>query len=291
MKRAPAVVFLPNYEFADYYRWDRGNLGIVAETKDMLPSKYARAALQQGLAWEANLGVSPYKFGSTGSTDSHTSLATIKEAHFFGKASGLEPGTGDARYRTAITQQFTKGESLEEFGYDSLLSGLVGVWPHSNTRKELFAAMARREAFGTTVTRMRLRMFGGWEFSKTDLTRPDLSRTGCVKDVLHEKVCNVAWSGERKPGRGGKLPMVGNTVKGADYSNSIGAAILSAYWQDPNFKAGARAFYYARLLEIPTPSWIAYDMATFKIAKSAPNAVLVQKKRAYSSPIWYSPKG
>ncbi len=120
---------------------------------------------------------------------------------------------------------------------------------------------------------------------------PDLSRTDCGKDVLHEKVCNVAWSGKRKPGRGGKLPTVGNTVKGADYSNSIGAAILSAYWQDPNFKAGARAFYYARLLEIPTPSWIAYDMATFKIAKSAPNAVLVQKERAYSSPIWYSSKG
>ena len=327
-------VLSPNDEFADYYRWDRGNFGIAPKTRDMLPREYARAALKQGLAWEAKLGVNPFKFGMIGSTDSHTSLATTEEANFFGKVSPLEPGTGDTRYRTAITQQFSTGESFEQFGYDSLSSGLVGVWARANTRKDLFEAMARREVFATTGTRMRVRMFGGWGFAASDLARPDLSRIGYGKGVpmgsdltgsgrapgflveamrdpdganldriqivkgwidtkgeMHEKVYDVAWSGRRKPGKGGKLPPVGNTVKGAEYSNSIGAPVLSAWWQDPDFKPGERAFYYARVLEIPTPSWIAYDMAAFGIARPSPKAVLVQQERAYGSPIWYSPKG
>jgi Protein of unknown function (DUF3604) len=324
----------PNDEFADYYRWDRGNFGIAAKTPDMLPREYARAALTRGLAYEVKLGVNPFKFGMIGSSDSHTGLATTAEDNFFSKATPLEPGAGDARYKEPIIQKFPGAPDVRMYGYESLSSGLVGVWARANTREEIFDAMARREVFATTGTRMRVRMFGGWEFSATDLTRPDLSRVGYGKGVpmgsdligtgrapgflveamrdpdganldrvqivkgwldakgaLHEKVYDVAWSGKRKPGKGGKLPAVGNTVNGAEYSNSIGTPILSAYWQDPNFKAGERAFYYARVLEIPTPSWIAYDMASFKIAKPAPNAVLVQQERAYGSPIWYSPKG
>jgi hypothetical protein len=111
---------------------------------------------------------------------------------------------------------------------------------------------------------------------------------------LHEKVYDVAWSGQkenaRKPGPDGKLPAVGNTVnvKEASYSNSIGAAALQGYWKDPAFKPGERAFYYVRVLEIPTPRWTTYDAKFFKVAlpKDVPASI---QERAYTSPIWYTP--
>ncbi|HHJ35830.1 MAG TPA: DUF3604 domain-containing protein, partial [Gammaproteobacteria bacterium] len=108
----------------------------------------------------------------------------------------------------------------------------------------------------------------------------------------HEKVYDVAWSGDRKPGKNGKLPAVGNTVdvKNADWSNTIGAADLSTVWTDPDFDAKQKAFYYGRVLEIPTPRWTTYDAKRFgvKIPEGAPTST---QERAYTSPIWYTPKG
>jgi len=106
----------------------------------------------------------------------------------------------------------------------------------------------------------------------------------------HEKIFNVAWSGARKPGRDGKLPLVGNTVDTAHatYANSIGAATLYTDWTDPTFKSDERAYYYLRVIEIPTPRWSTYDAARFGVALSnRVPAVLTQ--RAYTSPIWYEP--
>ena len=82
-----------------------------------------------------------------------------------------------------------------------------------------------------------------------------------AKGALHEKVYDVAWSGDRKPGADGKLPAVGNTVNvaKASYVNSIGASELLTAWTDPDFDPAQKAFYYARVLEIPTPRWTAYD--------------------------------
>jgi hypothetical protein len=94
----------------------------------------------------------------------------------------------------------------------------------------------------------------------------------------------------RKPGKDGKLPAVGNTVDidNATYSNAIGVAALSTGWTDPEFKAGQRAFYYIRVLEIPTPRWAVYDAKRFgfKLPEGIPPTVV---ERAYSSPIWYTP--
>lgn len=103
---------------------------------------------------------------------------------------------------------------------------------------------------------------------------------------LQEQVFDVAWGGNRKPGRVGKLPAVGNTVKGASYSNSIGASVLSAFWRDPTHKTGERAFYYARMLEIPTPTWLAYDMVQIGHSALPKDARLVHQERSYGSPIW-----
>jgi hypothetical protein len=111
-----------------------------------------------------------------------------------------------------------------------------------------------------------------------------------AKGELQEKVYDVAWGGERRPGRDGKLPPVGNTVDvaNATWTNTIGAPELIAVWKDPDFDAKQRAFYYGRVIEIPTPRWTAYDAKRFgiKMPKQVPMTVT---ERAYTSPIWYTP--
>jgi hypothetical protein len=110
------------------------------------------------------------------------------------------------------------------------------------------------------------------------------------KGQLHEKVFDVAWSGDRKPGKDGKLPPVGNTVDvaNATWSNTIGATELIAAWKDPEFEPSQRAFYYGRVIEIPTPRWTAYDAKHFgvQMPKEVP---MTTTERAYTSPIWYTP--
>jgi hypothetical protein len=113
-----------------------------------------------------------------------------------------------------------------------------------------------------------------------------------AKGEVHEKVYDVAWSGDRKPGANGKLPGVGNTVdvENATWKNTIGASDLIAVWKDPDFDAKQRAFYYVRVIEIPTPRWTAYDVKRFGV-KPLPGTRMTITERAYTSPIWYSPAG
>lgn len=327
----------PNDEFADFETWDKGSFGIDAKTPAMLPREYARGALKRGLAYEAKLGVNPFKFGMIGSTDSHTSLATSEEDNFFGKVSMLEPST-DTHYR--FDEPLTgrgknpEGKMISNFAWQTSASGLAAVWARDNTREAIWDALKRKEVYATTGTRLEVRVFAG-NFSPSDLTRADwvtnayakgvpmggdlkvgvggtapallikaarsvdganLDRVQVIKGWLakdgtpQEKVYDVVWSGKRKPGKNGKLPAVGNTVdmKNATYSNSIGAPVLEAYWKDPAFKASERAFYYVRVLEIPTPRWTVYDAKVFGTTppKQAPTSL---QDRAYTSPIWISP--
>jgi hypothetical protein len=111
------------------------------------------------------------------------------------------------------------------------------------------------------------------------------------KGTLHEKVYDVVGSGDRKPDpKTGKLPPVGNTVDipNATWSNTIGATELITVWKDPDFNPKQRAFYYGRVIEIPTPRWTAYDAKKYgvKLPKEVP---MITTERAYTSPIWYTP--
>jgi hypothetical protein len=111
------------------------------------------------------------------------------------------------------------------------------------------------------------------------------------KGKLHERVYDVAVSGDRKIGKDGRCKEpVGNTVdlEAASWLNTIGASELATIWADPEFDAAQAAFYYARVLEIPTPRWIVYDKVRLG-AKLPKNAVLTHQERAYTSPIWYTP--
>ncbi len=109
---------------------------------------------------------------------------------------------------------------------------------------------------------------------------------------LQEKVYDVVWSDDRKPGSDGKLPPVGNTVDvtNATWSNSIGSPELIGVWRDPDFDPSERAFYYARVIEIPTPRWTAYEAMRFGV-DMADEVPMTTTERAYTSPIWYTPKG
>ncbi len=103
-----------------------------------------------------------------------------------------------------------------------------------------------------------------------------------------EKVYNVVWSGDREPGPDGKLPPVGNTVDvvHATWTNTIGDPELITVWTDPDFDPKLSAFYYAKVIEIPTPRWTAYDALRFGV-KMTDDVPMATQERAYTSPIWY----
>lgn len=142
-------------------------------------------------------------------------------------------------------------------------------------RSPTFLVAALKDPIGANLDRIQI--IKGW-----------LDAAGDV----HEKVYDVAWgdADRRQAGADGRLPPVGNTVdvKNAVWTNTIGDPELIAVWKDPEFDAGQRAFYYARVIEIPTPRWTAYDAKRFGI-EPLPETTMMLQERAYSSPIWYTP--
>jgi len=177
----------PDDEYADYETWDSGNFGHAPKSDDMLPKEYAREALKRGLAYEQNLGANPFKFGLVGASDAHTSLATTREENFFGKAKMMEPGNFPYRWEGKLTGaaplQPGEVDSPDEKGIDMAASGLQGVWAPENTREALFDAMMRKETYATTGTRIRVRVFGGYDFSEADLQAEDFAQRGYARGV------------------------------------------------------------------------------------------------------------
>ena len=117
------------------------------------------------------------------------------------------------------------------------------------------------------------------------------SRAGSRSGKTQERVYDVVWcEADRQPGADGKLPPVGNTVDvpNALWTNTIGDPELITVWRDPDFDPRARAFYYTRVIEIPTPRWTAYDAKRFG-TRMPPEAPMITQERAYTSPIWYTP--
>jgi len=322
----------PNDEFANFEKWDKGNLdGSAAKTRDMLEFEYARAGLKHGLALEQKLGVNPYKFGLIGSSDAHTGLTAMEEENFFGKTTPQEPSP--ARLPATFVANAKSGVKIMDWEVGA--AGYAAVWATENTRDAIFDAMKRRETYATTGPRMAVRFFGGWDFDAKDAHSRSPAEIGYAKGVpmggdlskapngkpptflvaalkdsiganldriqivkgwmnargeLQEKVYDVAWGGERKPGADGKLPAVGSTVDvaNATWTNTIGAPELIAVWKDPAFNKAERAFYYLRVLEIPTPRWTAYDAKRFG-NQPLPGTRMTLQERAYTSPIWYTP--
>jgi hypothetical protein len=136
-----------------------------------------------------------------------------------------------------------------------------------------FMVFALRDPIGANLDRVQI--IKGWMDDRGD---------------LQEKVYDVTWSGDRQIDGNGHLPPVGNTVdlEAANWTNTIGASELATVWTDPDFDADESAFYYVRLLEIPTPRWVLYDKV--RLGAVVPEGVdLIHQERAYTSPIWYTP--
>jgi Protein of unknown function (DUF3604) len=172
----------PDDEFADFETWDKGQLGPAPKTPDMLPTEYAREALKLGLAHEAALGVNPFKFGMIGSTDTHTSLSTSQENNFFGKVAALEPTADPIRF-DEVVGGIGGDASVAQYAWQTSASGLAAVWARENTRESLWDAMARKEVYATTGTRIRVRVFAGWDFAESDLDRSDFTAQGYERGV------------------------------------------------------------------------------------------------------------
>ena len=323
----------PDDEFADYENWDVANIdGSAPKENWMLQYEYGRSALKLGLKLGAELGENPFKFGLSAATDTHTGLATSREENYFGKYAKTEP-KGDRHDYEVIP---ASDPALRIVTSQELASGLTAVWSRENTRGAILDGMKRKEVYATTGTRIRVRVFAGWDFEADEVSMHDfvaqgyrrgvpmggdlmkapegeapkfmiralrdpdganLDRVQIIKGWLdkdgktHERIYDVAVSDGRKIGKDGRCKTpVGNTVnvEKATYTNTIGDAVMAAYWQDPNFDPGQHAFYYVRVLEIPTPRWTTYDAAFYGI-KRPDNVPASIQDRAYTSPIWYAP--
>jgi hypothetical protein len=183
---------------------------------------------------------------------------------FFG---GWDFAPEDAHDRLPARVGYSKGVPM---GGD-LSKAAAGPSPKGQSPTFLVAAL--KDPIGANLDRIQI--VKGW-----------LDSSG----KLQEKVYDVAWSGGRKPGADGKVPLVGSTVDvaSATWTNTIGAPELIAVWKDPDFDAGERAFYYARVIEIPTPRWTAYDAVRFGTLPKQGTRMTVTE-RAYTSAIWYTP--
>lgn len=178
---------------------------------------------------------------------------------FFG---GWDFEKADADTRSPAITGYTKGVPM---GGD--------LHAAENGKSPSFLVAAMKDPIGANLDRIQI--IKGWLDAKGE---------------LHEKVYDVAWGGDRKPDAQGKVPSVGTTVdvENATWTNTIGAPELITVWKDPDFDAGQRAFYYVRVIEIPTPRWTAYDAKRFGV-KPHPGTRMTTTERAYTSPIWYTP--
>ena len=303
-------------------------LGNIKTKQGDLPGSYVREALKRGLLIEARTGVNPYKFGVIGSTDSHTSLSTTEEDNFFGKHSGVEPSPkrATAGFVPGVASGRMNWQSLAS-GYAAVwaTSNSREAIFDAMMRREVYATTGSRMTVrvfgGWDFTAEDLN--GDWvktgyargvpmggelkpggkgapSFVISALKDPqdaNLDRVQVIKGWVdaagqsHEQVFDVVWSDmAKRPLVGGKVPAVGDTIDlaTATYQNTIGAPTLATVWSDPAFDPKQRAFYYVRVLQIPTPTWMAYDAVKYKLTLP-PEIPLRQQERAYTSAIWYNP--
>ncbi|SLN09529.1 hypothetical protein PEL8287_00015 [Roseovarius litorisediminis] len=318
----------PNDEFADYETWDRNNLGPVPKQPDMIQYEYAREALKNGLLLEDRLGTNPYKFGASGATDSHTGMATAEENNFFGKHSLTEPNenrmTTDVGHfdtvswpgwyqassgytavwatentREAIFDAMMRKETYATTGsritvrffggYDFVAKDALSRLPANEGyakgvpmggdlppapegKAPTFLVGALRDAYSGNLDRIQI--VKGW-LNADGTTGEKVYDVACAERAIVDHACEGA---------------VGNTVdiKNATWTNTIGDPELITVWADPDFDPAQPAVYYARVIEIPTPRWTAYEAKYFGIKAPAESPMITQE-RAYTSPIWYTP--
>ena len=317
----------PNDEFADFevyqHTLGRGEPRVQSRPK----GSFVRQALKDGLSLKKEVGGNPFKFGFIGSSDCHNGASNVEEDNNIGK-SGVQDPTPEIRMGTTLANSRNRqaavaglaGVWAEENTREAIFEAFQ--------RKEVFATSGPRikvrffagwnfdtlqieqsnwlsqaynlgvpmgehlDRSSSTVTHSPTFLI----WASKDGEGANLDRVQVVKgwidreDKTHEKIYDIVWSDDRQKDNTGKLPTVGNTVDttSATYSNDIGAVTLKTIWKDPEFDDNLPAFYYLRVLEIPTPRWTTYDAVKLEVSlpKEVPSSI---QERAWSSPIWYRP--
>jgi hypothetical protein len=318
----------PTDEFADFETYEH-LISVSEHAQEVTADAgdYARSALKRGLQIEARTGVNPYQFGMIGSTDSHTAMSSAEENNFHGKmaldstpetkaidiipgangwdmgAAGMVAVWAEENTRASIFEAFRRKEVYAttgprirlrffggwDFAAENVPAGEISgegysrgvpmganlpATPKSKGAPPTFLVAALKDPVEANLDRIQI--VKGW-----------LDKDGRAR----ERVYDVALSDGRTAGADGSVKPVGNTVnlKTATYTNTIGDTELSTVWSDPDFDPAARAFYYARVLQIPTPRHSLFDAVALGIDPQATGHPATIQERAYSSPIWYTP--
>ena len=316
----------PNDEFANFELYQH-TLGRSEPRKQSQPSGgFVRQALKNGLLLEDKLGDNPFKFGFIGSSDGHNGASNTEENNNIGK-SGLQDATPEVRLgktdankrnrqvavaglagvwaeentREAIFEAIQRKETFATSGSRIKVRCFAG-WgidsinlnqPNWETNAYENGVPMGGELFGNENNRAPTFLFTAIK----DPEGANLDRIQMIKGwldidgVTHEKIFDIAWSDDRPLDSTNKLSPVGTTVdlSTATYTNDIGSITLQSKWTDPSFDAKVSAFYYLRVLEIPTPRHTTYDAVKLGVDLPANLPPTIQE-RAWTSPIWYSPK-
>ena len=315
----------PNDEFAGYEVFVWQILGAKGAPQEY--GSYVRQAYRDGVAMEQARGYNPYKFGVVSGSDSHVTVVPYRQDNFFGvhgtvddtpqkrldgaavlglnslwvTPAGLSAVWAEENTREAIFAGMKRKEAYSTSGV-RIPVRFFGGWEYDaallEQRDWLATAYAQGVPMGADLAAPKggAPSFAVWAMKDPDsanLDRIQIVKGWSQNGQSFERIFDVAWAGARKlDPETGKLPPIGSTVdlaKGT-YTNTIGAAQLMAVWKDPEFDPSLDAFYYARVLEIPTPRWSTIQAAQLgRIPPSGAGFSPVIQERAWSSPIWYTP--
>jgi hypothetical protein len=309
-----------NFELMNYLIGTENSTG-----KSNPHGSYARDGFKRGVAMQDKRGYNPYKFGFVGAGDAHNTATSYSQDNYFGdhgmidatpkdRLSGtvfsgmtvLQTGTSglggvwaEENTRASIFDAMKRKETFGTSGVHIKVR-LFGGWNYPSDVLDktdwVKVGYAQGVPMGGDLTSPQSQAPTFIVWAVKDPRDGNLDRIQIIKGwskngEAFEKVYDVVWSGDRKPDpSSGKVPAVGSTVdvKNASYTNTIGATELKKVWKDPSFDPKLNAFYYARVIQIPTPRWSTYDAKKLGVSPPASVSASIQE-RAWTSPIWYTP--
>ena len=314
----------PNDEFANFEILSF-LLGQPDGRFDHIVGSFARQALKDGLTMQDTKGYNPYKFGIVGGSDSHNTGTPYRQDNFYGghaaldgnietrmaghiftgldtrleNPAGLSGVWAEENTRASIFEAMQRKETFATSGPHIKLR-FFGGWEYKaeelGDKDWVKTGYKKGVPMGADLPKEKGHAPSFMVWAVKDPTSGNLDRIQVVKGWTKsgqsfEKIYDVVWSGDRKPdAASGKVPAIGSTVDlaNATYTNTIGSTELKTVWTDPDFDPSLHAFYYARVLEIPTPRWT--TIQAHQLGVPIPDVVSATvQERAWSSPIWYTP--